>query len=126
MITQKKTIKALENRSKELTNLQEKIQYAESKQDIEIPLSLHERVASLSQEVEQLKSELATINLDIEKTKDDMKKADFGVGVDVDMLMAEFETLLGDDIEKYELEKKIQAEKVDNDLEMLKKEMGLN
>ena len=126
LITQKRTIKVLEARTKELSELQEKVKYAESKPNIEIPTSAFDRVASLSEEVEQLKNELAAINLDIEKTKDDMKKADFGAGVDIDMLMAEFETLLGDDIEKYELEKKIEAVKVDDDLEKLKKKMGLN
>jgi hypothetical protein len=50
----------------------------------------------------------------------------FVPNVDADMLEAEFEVLLGDDAKRYDLEKEINKQEVEDDLEQLKKDMGLD
>jgi hypothetical protein len=66
------------------------------------------------------------VNAEISKTKKEFVDVGFVPNVDADMLEAEFEVLLGDDAKRYDLEKEINKQEVEDDLEQLKKDMGLD
>lgn len=126
LIAQKRLIKTLDNKNRVLTELQEKIKYAEAKPDIEVSPALYEKAENLRSEINQIKTELSEVNAEISKIKKEFVEVGFVPNVDADMLEAEFEVLLGDDAKRYDLEKEINQQEVEDELEQLKKDMGLD
>lgn len=125
LVVEKRTKALLEKKQEEVKDWRGKAEYARQKNEIELAEKAEQFVAEKKADIEQLETEIHELQVKIQYCKDEMKKASFTPLVDVNLLEAQFEMLLGDEVEKSELTKKIQASQVDDDLVELKKQMGL-
>ncbi|RMH68865.1 MAG: hypothetical protein D6675_14625 [Gemmatimonadetes bacterium] len=125
LVVEKRTSAQLEQKRKEAQEWHEKAAYASGKGQVDLAAEAAQFAMNLEAEMLTLEKELQELAVKIQYCKDQVAKPSFTPLVDINQLQAEFEMLLGDEGKALVLDKKINDQKVDDDLAKLKRQMGL-